>query len=67
MARKSLEKGQHLFHLSHFWLQTSSSTKTVVVWSVCGGLGVGAALITLFEGRMKNEKSQACVQLSKYM
>ena len=55
MARKSLEKGQHLFHLSHFGLQTSSSAKTVVVWSVCGGeggwcvcVGGGAALMTLF-------------------
>ena len=27
-----------------FWLQTSSSAKTVVVWSVCGGEGVGVCV-----------------------
>ena len=36
-GEKSLGKGQHLFHFSHFGLQTFSSAKTVVVWSVCWG------------------------------
>ena len=48
MARKSPEKGHlYVYHLSHFGLRTSSSAKTVVVWSVCGvdGDGVGAGLL----------------------